>query len=83
MITNGVNAFLYQLLLGPLFILMGTQKAFVCGGNSIMAVTGSLGFSIQLGRSDLQKASDQVAGKCLTSYTAACADNMQVIFKLA
>lgn len=77
MATNGVNAFLYQLLLGPLFILMGSQKAYVCGGNSIMALTRSNGFSITLGRSDLQAASDQVAGKCLTSYTAACVDNMQ------
>lgn len=75
--TNGLNAFLYQLTLAPLYFLIATQKIFVCNTNSIMAIIPpeGTGFSISLGRSDLQAASNLVGGTCMTSFYEAQVDD--------
>lgn len=75
MILNGVNSFLYQLCLFPLYPLIATQKAFICNANSILAIADiSGGFSVKLGRGDLQNASSTVSGRCMTSYMDSLAD---------
>lgn len=68
MILNGASAFLYQLALFPLYPLIATQKIFVCTANSMVATVGVSGFTVTLGRADLQNASGTSAGKCMTAY---------------
>lgn len=78
MIAHGINGMLYQLTLLPLFLLVGVQKVYVCGGRQVMAAisTVSPGFEVTLGRADLQRASDRVTGSCVASFATRCVDSM-------
>lgn len=78
MISHGVNGMLYQLTLLPLFLLVGVQKVYVCGGRQVMAAISAVspGFEVTLGRADLQRASDRVTGSCVASYATRCVDSM-------
>lgn len=65
---TSVNAFLYQMSLAPIYALIAVQKIFVCNTNSLMAIVDELGFSVQLGQADLQRASDAGVGECLSPF---------------
>jgi hypothetical protein len=65
MMAHAINSFLFQLFLMPLYASIIIQKTLICSGNSIMAVGNPIGFSITLGRSDLQNASGAAAGVCV------------------
>lgn len=67
-VLNSVNSFLYHLALLPLYFMIATQKMFVCSANSVTSLIGVSGFTITLGRQDLQAASDVSSGQCLTSF---------------
>ena len=67
-ILNGVNAFLYQLVLAPLYIQISVQKTVVCTTNDIMAILDVTGTKIRLGKPDLQRASDVAAGVCVSVF---------------
>jgi hypothetical protein len=62
MILNGVNAFLYQLVLFPLYNLIALQKTVVCTANDVFGLLDVAGFVIRLGKPELQAASDVAAG---------------------
>ena len=78
-ILAGFNTLFYQLSLLPLYLMIASQKTFVCTANSVLAVFSKEdSFSITLGRSDLQKASDVTSGQCLTAaYDSALEDSEQ------
>jgi hypothetical protein len=67
LVLNGINSFLYQLALFPLYPMIATQRAFVCSANSMLAIIGTSGFQVTLGRADLMEASSIAAGSCLSS----------------
>lgn len=75
MMLNGLNAFLFQMFLSPLFAAVSAQKTLVCGGNSILAVVDSNRFTIRFGRADLQDAASRATGECMTSMASMCSDN--------
>jgi hypothetical protein len=77
MVTNGLTAFLFQLLLAPLFWLLSSYKSFSCGADSMLAIVANSGFEIIIGRKDLQSATSAVAGACLTSYASECTADVQ------
>lgn len=68
MLLNGVNAFLYQLVLLPLYSMIALQKSIVCTSNDVFALFDMTGFTIRVGRPDLQRASDVSAGVCMTEF---------------
>ena len=68
MLLNGVNAFLYQLVLLPLYSMIALQKSIVCTANDVFALFDVTDFKIRLGRPDLQRASDVAAGVCMTKF---------------
>jgi len=68
MILNGVNAFLYQLVMLPLYLLVAFQKSVVCTANDIFGLMDASGFVMRVGRLDLQRASDVAAGVCLSAF---------------
>lgn len=41
---------------------------FVCSANSVTSLLDVTGFSLTLGRKDLQRASDTASGQCLTTF---------------
>lgn len=72
----GLNSFLYQLFMAPLYFMIAQQKIMVCNANSVLALIGESGFSVTVGRRDLQRASDVSSGQCLTAgYEAAFQDS--------
>ena len=68
MILNGVNAFMYQAALFPLYGLIATQKTVVCTANDLFGMFDATGFTIRVGKPELQKASDVSSGVCLTAF---------------
>jgi hypothetical protein len=68
MVLNGVNAFMYQAALFPLYFLIATQKTVVCTANDVFGVFDATGFTVRVGKPDLQKASDVSSGVCLTAF---------------
>ena len=68
MVLNGVNSFLYQMVLLPLYILIAMQKTIVCTSNDIFGIFDVSGFVVRVGRPDLQNASDISSGVCLSAF---------------
>jgi hypothetical protein len=68
MILNGANSFLYQLSLGPLYVLIALQKMAACTYGSVFAIVSPRGYGITLGDSQFENASGAVAGVCLSTY---------------
>jgi hypothetical protein len=68
MILNGVNSFLYQIVLLPLYTMIALQKTMVCTANDIFGMFDAAGFTIRVGRADLQQASDVSSGVCLSAF---------------
>lgn len=68
MILNGVNSFMYQMVLLPLYLLVALQKTVVCTANDVFGMFDAAGFVVKVGRADLQNASDVAAGVCLSSF---------------
>ena len=73
-ILNGVNAFLYQLMLAPLYFQIALQKMVVCTANDVFAIFDATGTKIRIGRPDLQNASDVSSGVCLSAFFASKLD---------
>ena len=73
-ILNGVNAFMYQAMLLPLYFQIALQKTVVCTANDVFALFDATGTKIRLGRPDLQNASDISSGVCVSAYLAAKLD---------
>ena len=69
-ILNGVNAFMYQLMLLPLYGQIALQKTVVCTSNDVFALFDATGTKIRLGRPDLQDASDVATGICTSAFLA-------------
>jgi hypothetical protein len=78
-ILNGVNAFLYQASLYPLYILIAWQKLASCTTSSLLAVISVSGYDITIGRTDLSRASDLVGGMCMTSFFEAEASSGSLV----
>jgi len=76
-LLNGINSFLYQLVLFPLYSMIALQKSVVCTTNDVFALFDAVGFRIRLGRPDFQAASDVAAGVCMTSFFAENLDSYQ------
>lgn len=68
MILNGVNAFLYQMSLLPLYTLIALQKTVVCTANDLFGMLDVTGFVMRVGKPELQAASDVSSGVCLTKF---------------
>jgi hypothetical protein len=68
MILNGVNSFLYQIVLFPLYTLIAMQKTIVCTANDVFGLFDVTGFVVRVGRPDLQRASDVSSGVCLSAF---------------
>lgn len=68
MILSGVNSFMYQLALFPLYTLIALQKTIVCTANDIFGIFDVTGFVVRVGKPDLQRASDVSSGVCLTAF---------------
>ena len=73
-ILNGVNAFLYQIMLAPLYFQVALQKTVVCTSNDVFAIFDATGTKIRLGRPDLQAASDVSSGVCMSAFFASKLD---------
>jgi hypothetical protein len=67
-ILTGVNAFLYQASLYPLYELLAIHKIVSCNTKNVAGLISVSGFEIVIGRPDWDNASDIVAGSCMTSY---------------
>jgi hypothetical protein len=67
MLLNGVNSFMYQLSLFPLYMMIATQKTIVCTYGSVFSAMSITGFEITLGNTDFQNANAGKAGVCLTA----------------
>lgn len=76
MILNGVNAFLYQISLLPLYSMIATQKIVICNSNAVLGMIDPSGFKVRIGRGDLQKASNTAAGECMVSFYESEADDI-------
>lgn len=68
MVLSGVNAFMYQAALLPLYFLIATQKTVVCTANDVFGMLDASGFTIRVGKPELQRASDVASGVCLTAF---------------
>jgi hypothetical protein len=68
MILNGVNSFLYQMVLLPLYMLIALQKTIVCTSNKMFGIFDATGFVVRIGRQDLQRASDVSSGVCVSAF---------------
>ena len=68
MILNGVNAFMFQCALFPLYVLIATQKTIVCTANDVFGIFDATGFTVRVGKPELQKASDVSSGVCMTAF---------------
>lgn len=73
-ILNGVNAFMYQVMLLPLYFQIAMQKTVLCTANDVFALFDATGTKIRLGRPDLQKASDMSSGVCVSNFLASKLD---------
>lgn len=73
-ILNGVNAFMYQIMLLPLYFQIALQKTIVCTANDVFALFDATGTKIRLGRPDLQNASDISSGTCVSAFMASKLD---------
>ncbi len=74
-ILSGVNSFLYQLVLLPLYTLIAFQKTVVCTTNDIFGIFDSSGLAIRVGREDMQRASDVSSGVCLSAMMESAAND--------
>lgn len=74
-ILNGVNSFLYQAMLLPLYFQIAMQKTVVCTSNDVFAIFDATGTKIRLGRPDLQMASSVSSGICVSSFLGAKLDS--------
>ena len=68
MILNGVNSFLYQIVLLPLDVLIATQKTMVCTTNDAFCLFDVTSFTLRVGKPDLQAASDVSSGVSLSAF---------------
>ena len=66
--SESVANLLHQAALGPLYILIATQKTVVCSANSVLSTIGVN--SIVIGDAAIENASSIAAGRCMTQYTA-------------
>ena len=66
--SESVANLLHQAALGPLYILIATQKTVVCSANSVLSTLGVN--SIVIGDAAIENASSIAAGRCMTQYTA-------------
>jgi hypothetical protein len=66
MVLNGVNSLMYQIVLLPLYTLIAMQKTVVCTASDLFGIIDATGFKINIGKKDMQKASDVSSGVCLT-----------------
>ena len=63
---TALTSFLYQIFLGPIYVLIVTQKIMMCNVEGVVAVFDTNGFSISIGDATLQAASSSLVGQCLT-----------------
>jgi hypothetical protein len=72
MSLSGINSFLYQLTMLPLYMLIAMQKTVVCTTKDVFGIFDITGFFVSIGRGDLQAASSVSSGMCLTRVSALC-----------
>ena len=68
---TALTSFLHQVLLGPIYALIVTQKVMMCRVQGVMAIFDSSGFRVTVGNADMQAASDSLVGRCLTQSVEA------------
>jgi hypothetical protein len=66
MSLSGINSFLYQMTMLPLYMLVAMQKTVVCTTKDVFGVFDTTGFVVSIGRGDLQAASSVSSGMCMT-----------------
>jgi hypothetical protein len=67
-ILNGVNSFLFQLTLYPLYMLIVAKKVASCTIKDVASLVSATGFEVTIGNPAFDNASDLVAGSCMTSF---------------
>lgn len=67
---TALTSFLYQVFLGPIYMLIVAQKIMMCNVQGVVAVFDPAGFTVAIGDATLQAASDALVGQCLTQNFA-------------
>ena len=68
---TALTSFLHQVLMGPIYGLIVTQKVMMCRVQGIVAIFDSSGFTVTVGNADMQAASNGLVGRCLTQSVEA------------
>jgi hypothetical protein len=68
LVLNSVNAFLYQMSLYPLYILLAYKKIAMCALQDVSALITVVGFNITIGSAGFTSADALMTGECMTSY---------------
>ena len=64
--TTTMTAFLQQLSLWPLFMMVATHQTQMCRTNGLLALLDVTGFSLRLTSASVANTSDVMAGQCLS-----------------
>lgn len=67
-ILNGVNAFLFQLVLYPLYMIIASKKILSCTVNDVAQLVSTSGFEVTIGNPTTVNATSLIAGTCMTSF---------------
>ena len=68
---TALTSFLHQIWLSPVYALIVTQKVMMCRVQGVMAIFDGAGFKVTIGNADMQAASTNLVGRCLTQSSEA------------
>jgi hypothetical protein len=68
LVLNSVNAFLYQLTLFPLYVLLAYKKVAMCALKDVSELIAVSGFNIVVCTAEWTGADALMTGRCMTSY---------------
>ena len=66
MTLTALTSFVSQIFLGTIYPLIVSQKIMMCQAQGFVAIFDATGFTVTLGNSDQQAASNQLVGHCMT-----------------
>jgi hypothetical protein len=67
-VLNSVNAFLYQLSLYPLYMILAWKKIAMCAMKDAQELISVSGFEVVIGSPEFASAEALMTGECMTSY---------------
>jgi hypothetical protein len=68
---TALTSFLHQVWLSPVYALIVSQKVMMCRVQGVMAIFDASGFRVTIGNAEMQAASSNLVGRCLTQSAEA------------